>query len=161
MALKKNLLASLQSLVGADGAAYTPPDGPQAGLGIKQWGYNEALKQRQGATRKFWDSRAAGDPLSGFLPPSHATPLPNQWETMGHVMKGRANAINANGMDAELDNYAAPGGNAPSTRFDTEQIGIDTGHTLGEDTGAYQNSLNKVARPSAGIINNLRRKFGI
>jgi hypothetical protein len=161
--MKRSLIDNLRSmatLLSDSGEGYTPPEGPQAGMGIQQWGYNQALDQRHDTKQRFWQNR--GNKLFGFLPPSNATPLPNAWETMGHVVKGRANAVDAAGGRLRMPDPADYYNNAPgSTRFDDEQVGIETGQTLGADKLGFQDALNNTSRPSHRILGDLRRRFGI
>lgn len=162
--MAKNLLESLKSmptLMGQDGDGFTPSSTPgQAGHQIRQWGYQQALGARDRKRSNFWANR--GNKLFGFLPPSNATPLPNQWEVMGEVNAGRQRAIEGAGGNFNMDiGDAYNDGSKPNTRWDAEQIGVASGNSLGMDVNEFQNALNATARPSRGIIANLRRKFGL
>lgn len=149
------------SLVNDHGEGYTPSAIPGlAGGEVREWGYQQALKNRTDNTRKFWENR--GKPGSGFLPPAHATPLPNEWEIMGNVVRGRQNAIESVGgrarMPEQQDYYNDP---SPNTRWDERQIGLATGNTLADDTSGYDQATNKISRPTYSALASLRRRFGL
>ena len=157
----RNILQQLAgTLMGEGGDTYTPPEGPMAGHGIQQWGRDQANQSRfRGAVDYL---KNMGRPGAGFLKPQRATPLPNQWEIMGTVMQGRQRAVEDAGGRFKGPKQADYYNEAPSnTRWDDEQVGVDTGNTLGTDMINAQESLNNLRSPSHAAIQNLRRKHGL
>jgi hypothetical protein len=155
--MKQNLLDNLRSmatLMSDDGEGYTPPTNPQAGLGIQNWGLNQANNAR------FAKGVAATRHPNALN--TNATPLPNAWEIFGHVMNGRRNAVEAVGGRFRGPDPADFYNDAPSnTRFDDRQIGVTTGQTLADDEAGMQDALNRTSRPSHRIITDLRKRFGL
>ena len=151
----RNILQQLSSLVSDNGEAYTPPAGPLAGHGIQNWGRTQANNDRYQKHLK-----AIQNPTSlGAMP---ATPLPNQWEIMGQVVKGRRNAVEAAGGKFNMADQADYYNEAPvNTRWDDQQVGVTTGNTMGDDMAGFQDALNNTSRPSRGVIGNLRKRFGL
>lgn len=85
------------SLVGADGRGFSPSSsGPLAGLQIRGWGYDQALDERF--------ARGVEATRNPNQLTHNATPLPSEWDAMGHVVSGRRNAIEAAGGDARIAN---------------------------------------------------------
>ena len=150
----------LTSLMSNQGEAYTPPEGPRAGPAIQQWGRTQANNQRfQDATNWLQNM---GKPGTGFLRPQHASPLPSPWEILGHVIKGRSNAIEASGGKANIEDYhAGAGSDRPTTRFDPLQVGVTTGQTLADDQQGFERSANTMSSISRNALLNLRRKYGL
>jgi hypothetical protein len=152
----------LASLMNQEGEEFSPQPGAGAGISVQNWGMNQALNDRFAQLRRFQQTQGRpGGGLNGFLSPQHTTGLPNQWDIFGQVMRGRQDAVEGAGQHFDLGGTPLGNEAAPNTRWDPEQVGVNTGHTLRDDEAGFQNALNHSARPSNGLIGDLRRRFGL
>lgn len=141
----------MNMLLGANGQPFSP----QGGLNDSIWGQHniQNARQNEGVDR----IHEMGQPNAGFLNTSKYG-LPNAtWDNFNGLMMGLRDAATRRGQRFKMTGApATPSilGKSGDTRFDGDQIGVNSGQSLTDDTYGDRENLKMP-------ISVLRQHFGL